>query len=72
MGRNRRGKDLKILKCHPGKGENKEGQLAEERGKGGVQREGKPVTCQERLSLMMARMVMEIYNMETAYNSPDL
>lgn len=63
---------MKILKRHPGKGENKEGQLAEEREEGSMQREGEPVTCQEKLSSIVARMVREIYNMETAHNSLDL
>lgn len=33
---------MKILKRRPGKGENKEGQLAEEREEGSMQKEGKP------------------------------
>lgn len=37
-----------------------------------MQKEGEPVTCQEKLSSIVARMVTEIYNMETAYNSLDL
>lgn len=63
---------MKILKRRPGKGENKEGQLAEEREEGSMQKEGEPVTYQEKLSSIVARMVREIYNMETAYNSLDL
>lgn len=35
-------------------------------------RESQPVTYQEKLSSIVARMVREIYNMETAYNSLDL